>query len=191
MGDPRRLRKKYSTPMHPWRREIIEGERVVKLEYALKNKEELWRMTSALRDFKDQAKKLIAQRGLQADTERKQLMLRMERLGLLSAGAKLDDILSLQTKGILERRLQSFMYRKGLARSMKQARQFITHYHVSVNGNVISAPSYIVPKAHEELIQFRQASSLVNSEHPERVPIVKKKKKVYIPKTKDFRKRSR
>ena len=177
MGDPRRLRKKYETPLHPWRSANIEAERAIKQEYSLKNKQELWRMTSALRDFKNQAKRLIAQRGVQADLESKQLLSRLERLGLLPAGAKLDTVLSLQAKDILDRRLQSFVFRQGIARSMKQARQFITHYHVAVNGKGISAPSYIVTKSDEALIQVRQTSSLVNPDHPERVPIIKSEKK--------------
>ena len=176
MGDPRRLRKKFETPLHPWRSENIEAERAVKQEYALKNKQELWRMSSVLRDFKNQAKKLIARQGVQADLERKQLLSRLERLGLLQTGAKLDAVLSLQTKDILNRRLQSFVYRQGIARSMKQARQFITHYHVAVSGRTVSAPSYIVTKADESMIQVRQTSSLVNPDHPERVQLVKKGK---------------
>ncbi|HLD33930.1 MAG TPA: 30S ribosomal protein S4 [Candidatus Nanoarchaeia archaeon] len=177
MGDPRRLRKKYETPMHPWRSANIEAERAVKREYALKNKQELWRMAAVLRNFKNQAKKLIAQQGTQADLERKQLLSRLERLGLLPTGAKLDSVLSLQTKDILDRRLQSFVFKQGIARSIKQARQFITHYHIAINGKIVSAPGYIVTKADENTIQVRQTSSLVNPDHPERVPIVKKIKK--------------
>jgi len=181
MGDPRRLRKKYETPLHPWRKENIEAERAVKQEYALKNKQELWKMSSMLRDFKNQAKQLIARQGKQGELERKQLLTRLERLGLLQAGAKLDSVLSLQTKDILDRRLQSFVFRQGIARSMKQARQFITHYHVSVSGRVISAPGYVVKKSDEGLINVRQTSSLVNPDHPERIPIVKKVKKQRAP----------
>src|SRR3989344_6090468 len=105
MGDPRRLRKKYDTPMHPWRRENIEAERVLTTDYALKNKRELWKMASILKGFKVRAKRLIAARGEQADKERGQLMQRLERLGLVGAGARLDDVLGLNVNNILERKI--------------------------------------------------------------------------------------
>ena len=168
MGDPRRLKKKYSRPMHPWQRETIESERIVKTEYALKNKQELWRMSSLLRGFKNQAKRLIAGTSAQSATERDQLVKRLQRLGLLSSDAKLDNILSLTVKNVLDRRLQSIVHRRGLARSMKQSRQFITHNHVAVASRKINAPSYLVLKHEEENITFSPRSSLSNAEHPER-----------------------
>lgn len=169
MGDPRRLKKKFETPMHPWRRASIDAERELRKEYALKNKQEIWRMDSLLRSLKNQAKSMIALRTAQADKERTQLLMRLQRLGLISAGAKLDDVLRLTTKNIMERRLQSFVFRKGLAHSMKQARQFITHNHLEVKGRIVNAPSHIVTKAEEELIQFASRSPFLNSDHPERV----------------------
>lgn len=177
MGDPRRLKKKFETPMHPWRAANIEIERELKEEYALKNKQEIWRMDSLLRGFKNQAKRLIALRTTQADKERTQLLKRLQRLGLLSAGARLDEILGLTTKNVMERRLQSFVFRKGLARSMKQARQFITHSHLMVKDRIVTAPSHIITKSEEELIRFSPCSSLLNPEHPERAVQVKKEEK--------------
>ena len=161
MGDPRRLKKKYETPMHPWRAENIKAERILITEYALKNKRELWKMNTILKNFKKQAKKLIALRTAQAERERNQLMQRLQRLGIVQAGAKLDDVLGLTTKNIFERRLQSLVYRRGLAHSMNQARQFITHNHILVGKNKITAPSYLVTKAEEDLITFSQRSAFI------------------------------
>jgi len=176
MGDPRRLKKKFETPMHPWRTANIELERELRKEYALKTKQEIWRMDSLLRGFKNQAKSLIALHTTQADKERTQLLKRLQRLGLLSEGAKLDDVLRLTTKNIMERRLQSFVFKKGLARSTKQARQFITHAHIMVKECIITAPSHIVTKAEEELIQFVPRSPLINPDHPERAMNAKEAK---------------
>lgn len=173
MGDPRRLKKKYSRPMHPWQRETIDAERIIKTEYALKNKQELWRMNSLLRGFKNQAKRLIAGTSKQSATERDQLVKRIQRMGLLSSDAKLDDILSLTVKNVLDRRLQSIVHRKGLARSMKQSRQFITHNHIFVSTKKINAPSYLVLKTEEENITFSPRSALSSAEHPERSMKVK------------------
>ena len=182
MGDPRRLRKKYTGLMHPWRRDNIAAEKELTSEYALKNKQEVWRMNSFLRDFKNQTKKLIALKTVQADKERELLLKRLQHLGLLSLSAKLDDILSLSLRDVLERRLQSFIFRKGFARSMAQARQFIVHRHVTIQGREITAPSYMIKKSEEEHVQFTASSPFINQEHPERVPIVKKVKKRKAPK---------
>ncbi|MBI4152899.1 hypothetical protein HY497_00105 [Candidatus Woesearchaeota archaeon] len=75
----------------------------------------------------------------------------------------------------MERRLQSFVFRKGLARSMKQARQFITHSHLMVKDRIVTAPSHIITKSEEELIRFSPRSSLLNPEHPERAAVQAKK----------------
>ncbi len=168
--------------MHPWQRETIDAERILKTDYALKNKQELWRMNSLLRDFKNQAKRLIALHSAQAERERDQLIKRLQRLGLLASEAKLDNILSLTVKDILERRLQSIVHRRGLSRTMKQSRQFIIHNHVLVNHQKINAPSYLVLKAQEANITFSPRSALASEEHPERavakLPAKVKKRKV-------------
>ncbi|MCX6706616.1 MAG: 30S ribosomal protein S4, partial [Candidatus Woesearchaeota archaeon] len=66
MGDPKKTRKKYYTPHHPWNRTRIDEERIIKIEYGMKNKREIFKMSSLLKDFKGQAKKLIALRTAQA-----------------------------------------------------------------------------------------------------------------------------
>ncbi|PIN72350.1 30S ribosomal protein S4, partial [Candidatus Woesearchaeota archaeon CG10_big_fil_rev_8_21_14_0_10_47_5] len=41
MGDPRKIKKKYSTPIHPWQRARIEEEGVIIKDHGLKNKKEV------------------------------------------------------------------------------------------------------------------------------------------------------
>jgi small subunit ribosomal protein S4 len=168
MGDPRTIKSKYSGPGHPWQKERIEEERLVKQEYGLKNKTEIYRARSALKTFADLAKKLIAARGTQADKERQQLLSRLARLGLIKQGAELDAVLGLQLKNILERRLQTMVFRKGLARSMNQSRQFIVHEHIMVGNKSISSPGYHVTVIDEGNIAFVPTSTLGNTAHPER-----------------------
>jgi len=168
MGDPRRLTKKYDTPGHPWQKARIEHEVILKKEYGLKNKKEIYKMTTLLKGFSDQAKRLIAATGDQSEIERKQLFARMEKLGLLSAGSALDDVLSLNVNNLLDRRLQTIVFRKGLARSMKQSRQFISHNHITVGSKILTAPSYIVKIEEEGSIVFKEKSPLSSEEHPER-----------------------
>ena len=74
---------------------------------------------------------------------------KLYRLGLLDKDATLDDVLSLTVQDILERRLQTVVWRKGLARTIKQARQFIVHGHVYVNGRRVTVPSYWVKRGEE------------------------------------------
>jgi small subunit ribosomal protein S4 len=168
MGDPRRFKSKYSGPGHPWQRARIEEERAVSKEYGLSTKRELWKAESKLKSFAAQAKKLIALRTAQAEIEKKQLVDRVARYGLLSSTAKLDDILGLTVRDLLNRRLQTIVYKKGFARSPRQARQFIVHEHILVGDKKVSAPSYLVPVADEARISFVSNSSLANAEHPER-----------------------
>jgi len=144
MGDPRKLRAKFKGPGHPWNKTRIEEEKALIREYALKNKTEIYRATSNLKKATSQAKKLIAATGSQADKERGQLLQRLRRYGLIKEGAHLDDILSLSIRDFLSRRLQTILYKKGLARSMKQARQFISHNQVLCGGKKVTAPSYFV-----------------------------------------------
>ena len=45
---------------------------------------------------------------------------------------------------LLERRLDSVIFRMGLARTRREARQVVDHKHILVNGKVINVPSYLV-----------------------------------------------
>lgn len=168
MGDIKRIKKKYETPNHPWIGSRIEEERTLKRVYGLRNKKEIWKMKGILTRFKDRAKQLIAQTGKQADLEREQLLSRMSRLSLLKSGATFDEILGLQIDVVMERRLQSILVKKNLARTMKQARQMITHSHVMVGGKMITAPGYMVTVADEAAISFAKSSAFLNEQHPER-----------------------
>jgi len=168
MGDPKKPRKKYSTPSHPWQQTRIIEENQLSKEYGLKNKVEIWKHKSMLSKITKQAKRLIALQGKQAEREKEQMFSRLARLGLLKAGGQIDDVLSLSVKDILERRLQTLAYRKGLARSMKQARQFIVHEHIAIGNKKIKSPSYLVSVAEENAISFAANSPLSSPDHPER-----------------------
>jgi len=168
MGDPRRIRGKYSGPGHPWQKSRLDEEKALLREYGLVNKKELWKMVSKLKTFTTQAKKLIASITEQGEREKEQLISRLARFGLLSSEAKVEDVLSLNTKDILERRLQTLIFRKGLAKTMKQARQFIVHEHIRINNKKVTSPSYLVTLADEAAIEFCAKSNLANPEHPER-----------------------
>jgi small subunit ribosomal protein S4 len=174
MGDPKKLRKKYTTPTHPWQRARMEEESAYKKEYGVKNKKKIWILTSNLKNFSTQTKKLIATKSMQAEKEKQQLLKKLFDLSLLEANAKLEDVLSIKEKDLFERTLQTLIFRKGMARSIKQARQFIVHQHIMVNGRIINSPSYLVSREEEKTIEFSPTSTLASAEHPERAAPEKK-----------------
>ena len=96
-------------------------------------------------------------------------MQKIRSLGLIGENATIDDVLGLEVRSILDRRLQTIVYKKGLARSIKQARQFITHGHIMVNGKVITSPGYLVKIDEEQFIEFKPTSPLARIDHPERI----------------------
>ncbi|MCA9477785.1 MAG: 30S ribosomal protein S4, partial [Nanoarchaeota archaeon] len=156
----------------------IDEEKRLSREFGTKNKKELWKMETTLKKFKAQAKKLIALKTNQAAVEREHLFRRVGELGLVKSDITYDTILSLTTDDILARRLQSVVVSKGLARTVKQARQFITHEHIIVGDKVITSPSYLVSVKEESQVGFAVSSPYFKEDHPERaVPEAKSDKK--------------
>lgn len=178
MGDIKRIRKKYTSPRHPWEKTRIEEEKKILLEYGLKNKTEIWKTNSVLKKITDQVKKLIALQTVQSEKEKQQLIKKLQKLNLLKEGAELGQALSLTIKDILERRLQTLVYRKKLARTMRQARQFIVHEHIKVGDKLITSPSYLISTEEEDKISFTTSSKLNNPDHPERIEEKPSKEKI-------------
>jgi len=176
MGSPRKQRKKFSKPAHPWQKERILEEKELLKGYGLNRKYEIWKMGSILKNFTRQAKNLITTENPQVEIEKNQLLTKLSSLGLTDKDAKIEDVLSLTLKDIMERRLQTLVYRKNMASSINQARQFIVHEHVSLGDKTITAPSYLVPLEEEGIIQFSQGSAFVNASHPIRTSVKKQKK---------------
>ena len=144
MGDPKKQRKKYRRPSHPWEKDRIEAENKLLRKYGLRRKEEVWKTETLLRSFRRNARRLLAASGPQAELETKQMLERLKRLSLISSGATLDDVLGLTVENILERRLQTIVSKKGLAKTPLQARQLVLHGHVMISGRRVTVPSYLV-----------------------------------------------
>ncbi|MFA6460962.1 MAG: 30S ribosomal protein S4 [Candidatus Woesearchaeota archaeon] len=176
MGDPKKLKKKYNPLAHPWIRANIEEGKILKKEYGLTKYKEVLIASSFLKKYKDIAKRLIVNKTAQGEKEKNQMMDKLQRCGLIKSGAGFDEVLSIQLKDVLERRLQSLICRKGFARTMKQARQFITHRHVMVGEKEITSPGYLMTVTEENAIVFKPTSTLASVDHPERTPIVKAEK---------------
>jgi small subunit ribosomal protein S4 len=171
MGDPKKQRKKYDTPRFPWRTDIMQGELKLLGQYGLRNKHELWRFETMLSKFRGNARALIGQTTEQRKKMEEELLARLKKLGVLPETAVLDDVLDLAIEDILERRLQTIVLRKGLAKTAQQSRQLITHGHVTITGQRVKIPGYLVTKPEEAQISYMAQSSLANPNHPLRQTI--------------------
>ena len=173
MGDPKFSRRSYDTPSHPWQGERIKAEVVLVNQYGLKNKTEVWKAQTILRNFRGQSRELQARlRGgeAQAKIESEALIAKCGRMGLLPMeGATLNDILTLNEENILARRLQTIVFEKGMASTVGQARQMIVHGHIFMNGHRVTVPGYIVTRKEEASIMYDPASPFNDEMHPMRV----------------------
>merc|ERR1711918_331561 len=115
--------------------------------YGLKNKREVWRVQFALAKIRTAARNLLT---LDNDDETRifqgqALLRRMTRLGLLTESEnKLDYVLGLTTAKIMERRLQTKVFKLGLAKSVHHARTLIRQRHIRVGRQICNIPSYLV-----------------------------------------------
>jgi small subunit ribosomal protein S4 len=149
----RRIRKKFKKPRSPWSITKIRDERKLLNEYGLRRKKEMLIAQEVLRNYRQRARELIAEK----DKEKERILIeKMAKIGLLSKKeSTLDDVLALNIIAILDRRLQTLVFRKGIAKTPLQARQLIVHGHISVAGRRTMFPSYIVPVEEERKISLR------------------------------------
>jgi small subunit ribosomal protein S4 len=166
MGDPKKQRKKYETPRFPWRTDALQKELKLLGQYGLRNKHELWRNETMLSKFRGIARSLIGKTPEERKKMEQELLSRLKKLGVLHETAVLDNVLDLTIEDVLERRLQTIVFRKGLARTIHQARQLITHGHVTIGDQRVTVPSYIVTREEEDKIAFTSQSPLANLSHP-------------------------
>lgn len=173
MGDPKFSRRSYDTPSHPWQGERIKAEVVLVNQYGLKNKTEVWKAQSVLRNFRKQSRELQARLrsgDAQAKIEADALLNKCSKIGVLPVeGATLNDILTLSEENILSRRLQTLVFEKGMASTVGQARQMIVHGHIFMNGHRVTIPGYIVTRYEESSIMYDLASPFNDEMHPMRI----------------------
>jgi len=158
MGDPRRLKKKFKKPKHPYQKDRITEELEFLGKYGLRNKREFWKMRTMLGNWRNIARKSRSLSKEQAVEVQQTLIRKLNRLGIIGPEAEFEDVLLLTVEDLLKRRLQTLVYEKGYASTVYQARQYITHGHIQVGGKKINAPSYIVKKDEEAFIRFAPKS---------------------------------
>ena len=166
MGDPKKQRKKFDTPRFPWQIDALETELKLLGQYGLRNKREIWRHKTLLSKYRGIGRSLLGMSTEERKRQEKQLLDRLHRLGILPEESALDDVLDLTLEDILERRLQTLVFHRGLAQSIQQSRQLITHGHIAIDGKRVSTPSYLVLKDEETKIAYTPKSPLTNPDHP-------------------------
>lgn len=166
MGDPKKQHKTYTTPRVPYDTEMFMEELKLLGAYGLRNKHELWRVRTHLSDLRRRARNLLAQTATERDKQEKEMISKLHKMGLVQENGTLDDILTLSIEDLMERRLQTYIFRKGMVKSLWQARQFITHGHICINGNEIKVPGYHVLIDDEKTIEFTNVSPFNNKDHP-------------------------
>ncbi len=137
-------------------------------DFGLRNKRELWRYKTMLSQVRGIARSLLGSIGEQRVSLEQEYLSKLGRMGVLSESATIDDVLDLDIRDLLERRLQTMVFRKGLAKTLFQARQFVSHGHITVAGKIISVPGYIVKRDEEEKLKYFSQSPLSKADHSAR-----------------------
>ena len=158
MGDPRKPRRKWEGPRHPWIKERLLKEIELVGRYGLKNKRELWIAETLARKFRHRARAILGLPEHLREAEFKALISKLSKLGLVDEKATLDTILGLTAEHVLERRLQTIVYRKGLARTIHEARQLIAHGHIAIGARRVTSPGYLVSVDEEPLVTYSPGS---------------------------------
>jgi len=165
MGQPKKQRRKYSRPVSLWKgNRIVEDQDLVR-KYGMSNNKELWKIKSEVARIRSLARNLLAKPD---ERTTGQLLAKLRNMGLLDKEAKLEDVLTITIEDLLERRLQTQVYRKGMSNSISQARQFIVHGHIVVSGERMNVPGHLLTTDEEKDLAFYRTSSLSDPDHPVR-----------------------
>ncbi|MFA5764498.1 MAG: 30S ribosomal protein S4 [archaeon] len=140
--------KKYSRPRKPFDKARITEEDLLREEYGLKNKREIWKAEAAIRRIRNLAKQLITR----PEEEKTAFTKKLQKKGFNVTN--ISEALALKKEDWLKRRLQTIVFSRKLTNTPKQARQLVAHKHVSIGDQVINIPSYQVSLEEEPLVRL-------------------------------------
>jgi len=161
MGEPKKQRKVYDAVKSPWNFKLLGDELKLLGEYGLKNKRELRTHQSYLRKIRTAVRETFSLSEDDKKVKNVEIISRLSKLGLIPDNSSVDNILKIGLKEILERRLQTIVFRKGIAQTPYQARQLITHGHILVNNNVIKKPGFFVNSIDVEKVELDPKSTFI------------------------------
>ncbi|KVI05487.1 Ribosomal protein S4, conserved site-containing protein [Cynara cardunculus var. scolymus] len=151
----------FKKPRRPYEKERLDAELKLVGEYGLRCKRELWRVQYALSRIRNAARMLLTleEKDPRRIFEGEALMRRMNRYGLLDESQnKLDYVLALTVENFLERRLQTLVFKTGMAKSIHHARVLIKQRHIRVGRQVVNVPSFMVRVDSQKHIDFSLTS---------------------------------
>lgn len=125
--------KTFKKPRRPYEKERLDAELKLVGEYGLRCKRELWRVQYVLSRIRNNARMLLTldEKNPRRIFEGEALLRRMNRYGLLEENQnKLDYVLALTVENFLERRLQTLVFKSGMAKSIHHARVLIRQRHI-------------------------------------------------------------
>merc|ERR1712227_520772 len=131
--------------------------------HGLRNKREVWRVKLAVAKVRKVARTLLTleEKDPKRLFEGNALLRRLVRIGVLPEDQmKLDYVLGLKIENFLERRLQTQVFKLGLAKSIHHARVLIKQRHIRVRKQVVNVPSYVVRLDSPKHIDFSLRSPL-------------------------------
>jgi len=133
MRVPLVCRKTYTTPRRPFEKERLDQELKIIGQYGLRNKREVWRVKFTLAKIRKAARELLTldEKDGRRLFEGNALLRRLVRIGVLDESKmKLDFVLGLRLEDFMERRLQTQVFKLGLAKSIHHARVLIRQRHI-------------------------------------------------------------
>merc|ERR1739848_911136 len=155
--------KVFTTPRRPFEKARLDQELKLIGEYGLRCKKEVWRVKLTLAKIRKASRDLLTleERDPRRLFEGNALLRRLVRIGVLDEGRmKLDYVLGLKVEDFLERRLQTQVFKLGLAKSIHHARVLIKQRHIRVRKQVVNVPSFIVRLDSQKHIDFSLKSPL-------------------------------
>merc|ERR1711977_498287 len=153
----RNFSKKSKPPRRPYEKERLDAELKIIGQFGLRNKKEIWRVRLALAKIRSTARTLLTkdEKDPQRIFEGQALMRRMIRYGILEEDKqRLDYVLSLSIENFMERRLQTLVFKRGLAKSIHHARVLIRQRHIRVGRQIVNVPSFMVRVESQPHIEF-------------------------------------